>query len=183
MKMIKDIANHYKSDNYKLLAFFVLIFLSIFSPLVLKPQIAGDSLLYTESIDVIKTGIVPMDFVPMMILTTYLGLVLIMFFDLFFNNIAISWIVLDALMYISAGLVFYSLLKRIFQNQKISFIGTILFATNYAMIAFGLGYLMDMGGWLAYTTSIYFSYLYLEKGYTENKWIYLASVAVGIGGL
>ncbi len=183
MNRIKVLFFDFKNDKYKVLFFFILVFLTIFSVCSLQPKIAGDSLLYTESIEVIKTGIEPDGFIPMMILTTPLGLVLIMFFDLLFNNIAISWVVLDAILYIVTGLFFYSLSKRIFSNSWVAFWGGVILMTNYAAVAFGMGYLMDMGGWLAYMASIYFSYRYLESEQKENKWLYFSSVSIGIGGL
>jgi hypothetical protein len=180
---MKKLFVDFKQDKYKVLTFFILVFLVIFSPLALNPKIAGDSLLYTSSIDVLKTGILPAGFMPMMILTTYLGLRLIMFFDLFINNIAISWLVLDSILYVTMGLFFYSLVKRMFDSSKTAFVGTLFLVTNYAAISFGLGYLMDMGGWTAYVASLFFSWRYLESYCKEDKWLYISSTIIGVGGL
>ncbi len=183
MKKIKELFFEFRQDKYKVSIFFILVFLAVFTPLFLKPEIAGDSLLYTSSIDVLKTGVRPEGFMPMMILTTYLGLRLIMFLDLFFNNISISWMVLDGILFVSMGIFFYSLVRRMFESSKTAFISTLLLTTNYGATAFGLAYMMDMGGWLAYVASIYFSYRYLESYCKENKWLYIASLIIGLGGL
>ncbi len=177
MSFIRDFIN----DKHKVVIFIVLIALAIFSPYVLKPQIAGDSLLYTGSIQVLETGIRPSGFLPMMIITTYLGLVLIIFLNLFTHSIAASWLILDGILYVTSGLFFYSLLKRFFSDSRISFIGTLFLMINYAAITFGLGYLMDMGGWAAYIASVYFSYRYLEDG--QTKWLYISALLIGLGGI
>ncbi len=179
--MLKKLISDFKSDKYKILLTAVLLFLVVFSPYALKPQIAGDSLLYVDSISVLKTNIKPPGFEPMMILTTPLGLSGIMFFDLFFKNLAISWLVLDSILYVMMGLFFYSLLVRILRDRQAAFLGTLFLVTNYAAVVFGLGYLMDMGGWAFYMASIYFSYRYLEDG--QNKWLYVSSALIGLGGL
>lgn len=172
-----------EKDKYKIGLFILLIFLAIFSVYALRPQIAGDSLLYTSSIEVLRTGVQPPGFVPMMIVSTYFGLRLIMFLDFFIENIAISWLVLDGVLYIAMGLFFYSLLKKIVGSAKTAFWGTLFLATNYAAVSFGLGYLMDMGGWAFYVASLYFSYRYLESENGGNKWLFISSALVGVGGL
>lgn len=180
---MKRLIREFSEDKYKVLTFFLMLFLVCFSIYALKPEIEGDSLFYTESIQVLKTGISGEEFMPMMILTTYLGLRLIMFFDYFFQNIAVSWLVLDGLLYVTAGIFFYSLVNRIFNSSKVAFISTLFLMANYAAIVFGLGYLMDMGGWAAYIASLYFSWRYLEGYSKEDKWIYISSAVIGIGGL
>ncbi len=172
-------------DKHKILLLWTLIFLSIFSIYFLKPKIAGDSLLYTSSIDVLKTGIQPEGFVPMMIASTQLGLRLIMFFDIFFKNISISWLFLDIVLYILIGLSFYSLLERLIKNREVAFLGTIFLVTNYAAVTFGLGYLMDAGGWAAYLMALYFAHKYLwgDDNESADKFMYTSALIIGIGGL
>lgn len=171
-------------DKYKVLLFFILVFLAVFSILALNPKIEGDSLLYVNSIEVLRTGIEPIGFIPMMILTTILGLKLIMFLDLFFHSIAISWSVLNAVVFVGMGMFFYSLLIRMFKEQEVAFLGSLFFMANYAPISFGLAYMMDIGGWFFYVASLYFSYLYLENDEGGgDRWLYLSSLMIGIGGL
>lgn len=171
------------NDKYKILLLFILIFLAVFSVFALQPKIEGDSLLYVSSIEVLKTGIEPVGFIPMMILTTILGLKLIMFFDFFFHNIAISWSVLNGFMFIGMGMFFFFLVRRMFDDSKLAFLSSLFLMTNYAPISFGMAYMMDIGGWAFYIASLYFSYLYLESNENSNRWLYLASLMVGVGGL
>lgn len=170
-------------DKYKTTFLGILIFLAIFSIYALKPQMLGDSLLYTSSIEVLKTGIQPIDFIPMMISSTYLGLSLIMFFDLFLGNIAVSWLLLNAFLYVAMGLFFYELLKKFADSAQVAFWGTLFLITNYAVLVFGLGYMMDVGGWLAYVAALYFAYRYLEAEEQANRWIYWSALVVGLGGI
>ena len=171
-------------DRHRVVLFFVLVFLAFFSAYVLNHKIEGDSLLYVNSIEVLKTGVQFIDFIPMMILSTYLGLKLIMLFNFFTNDIAISWLILNSIMYVTMGLFFHALLKRIVKNNQVAFLGTLFLATNYASVAFGMAYMMDIGGWAFYIASLYFSYRYLEsEGDEGNKWLYISSAVVGIGGL
>ena len=79
--------------------------------------------------------------------------------------------------------VFFSLLKRIFEDSKVSFLGTLFLMTNYAPISFGMAYMMDIGGWFFYIASLYFSYRYLEAEEAEDKWLYISAFMIGIGGL
>lgn len=171
------------TDRYKVLLFFILIFLAVFSVLALHPKIEGDSTLYVNSIQVLRTGIEPIGFIPMMILTTILGLKLIMFLDLFFGSIAISWSVLNGILFVGMGMFFYSLLMRMFKEQEVAFLGSLFFMANYAPISFGMAYMMDIGGWFFYVASLYFSYLYLESEEGSDRWMYLSSLMIGVGGL
>jgi hypothetical protein len=54
-------------------------------------------------------------------------------------------------------------------------------AGNYAMLNFGLNFLMDMGGWMFYILSIYFLQRYAKQ--QQRKDVLIASALVGVGGL
>ncbi|MBN2094137.1 MAG: glycosyltransferase family 39 protein [Candidatus Zambryskibacteria bacterium] len=161
----------------------LLILLAVFSICLLQPQIAGDSFHYTDSIEVLKTGIVPEEFMPMMIVSTYLGLQSIMFFDLFTNSFKVSWLLLNGIFYVFMGLSAYLLIKEMFGDKLTAFLGALFLVVNYAVVVFGLAYMMDMGGWFFYMVSLYFSYKYFKNDNESDKWLYLSSVLVGLGGL
>ena len=168
-------------DKFKLGLLILLLFLAMFSVFALRPQISGDSVEYVFAMDVLKTGSVPSGFTPNRIITTYLGLQTVIFVDSFIDNLFISWLLVNAFFYIVMGMFFYSLLLKIINNRRATFLGTLFLMTNYAVVVFGLHYLMDMGGWAFYIASLYFSYLYLE---TSNKrWLMVSSLLVGLGGL
>lgn len=163
------------------LLFFLLIFLSVFSILALKPEFGGDGISYIQSIEVMRTGISPEGFVPNRIITTFLGLKSIMAIDNFVGDLLVSWLILNSLFFVVMGMFFYFLLLKIFDNSRTALLGTLFLVTNYAVVALGLSYFMDMGGWAFYVASLYFSYLYLET--KENKWLWISSILIGIGGL
>jgi hypothetical protein len=184
MRYLIELKSFFERDKYRTGLFVLLVFLIIFSIYALHPHIAGDSFLYVDSIKVLETGTQPVGFIPMMIVSTYLGLKLIMFLNFFTGHIEISWLLLDSVLYFAMGMFFYSLLKRILKDARVAFLGTLFLVTNYAAVSFGLGFLMDMGGWVFYVASLYFSYLYLNsEGGKEDKWLYISSALVGIGGL
>ncbi len=168
-------------DKFKSWLLILLIFLSIFSILILNPQIKGDSVSYVQTIDVLRSGVTPEGFIPNRIITTYFGLQMIRFVDVIFNNIKISWILVSSLLYIIMGMFFYSFLKRLFFDSRVSFIGTLLLVTNYATVTSGLSYLMDIGGWTFYIISLYCSLLYLQT--KKINWLWLSATMLGLGGL
>ncbi|MEI6843437.1 MAG: glycosyltransferase family 39 protein [bacterium] len=104
-----------------------------------------------------------------------------MLLNTIFHNIKISWIFMNMFMYVVAGMFFYSLSKKIFKHSVVSFLITLFLVTNYAIIIFGLNYLMDMGGWMFYIVSLYVTYKYLDS--EEEKWLWISAVLIGIGGL
>jgi hypothetical protein len=167
--------------NHKTVLFYILIFLAFFTPYVLGPLVEGDSLLYVNSIEVLRTGIAPAGFIPMMIISTPLGLAFIMLLNVSTSDLAVSWLILNATLYIGMGLFFYTLLRRFFQSEEVAFLGALFLATNYAALSFGLAFMMDVGGWFAYIAALYFAYRYLEAG--ETRFLLFASASIGLGGL
>lgn len=173
--------NFFGNDYFKLSLFLILIFLSIFTIYVLKPEIKGDGVSYIQSIEVLKTGIIPDNFVANRIVTTYLGLQSIIFIDKFIDNIPLSWLILNSFLYVILGMFFYSLLNKILEDSGSAFIGSLFLVTNYAVLSFGLNYLMDIGGWTFYVVSLYYSLKYFETGI--SKYLYISALLVGVGGL
>lgn len=173
----------FKKDTYRSILFFLLIYLAIFSVHALRPEVGieSDSPSYIQSIQVLKTSVVPADFLANRIVTTYLGLRSVMVIDFLVHDIELSWLIMNSIFYIICGMFFYALLTRIVENSKVAFWGALLFVLNYGMVAFGLSYMMDIGGWTFYIISLYYSYSYLESGNT--KWLWTASLLTGVGGL
>lgn len=171
-----------EKDRFKICLFFLLVFLAVISVCIFRPPfIEGDSVSYVQSIQVLKSNIVPVNFVPNRIITTYLGLRSIMLIDLFLNNLQFSWLLLSFIFYLVMGMFFYLLLLRMFEKPIVAFLGTLLLVVNYAAIVFSFHYLMDIEGWALYIVSLYFSYRYLET--RNNRWLWISASAVGLGGL
>ncbi|MFH1393047.1 MAG: glycosyltransferase family 39 protein [Patescibacteria group bacterium] len=136
---------------------------------------------YKTSIDVLKTGNVPPDFIPNRILTTYAGLQTIVFLSYIFGSVLKAWLFMNIAFYIIANLFFYKLLEEFFENRKVAFWGTILLATNYAMITFGPTYLMDMGGWASYLMAIFLVFRFLKT--QKIRYLVWGALVTGFGGL
>lgn len=175
------IYSFFNNDKFKISLFILLVFLSVFSIYTLQPKISGDSVTYVQSMDVLRYGVTPSDFAPNRIVTSYLGLRLIMFITLLTTNLPFSWLLLNSLLYIFMGMFFYSLLVKIINIPKVAFLSTLFLVTNYSAVVFGLGYLLDIGGWAFYIISLYYSYRYLET--REKSFLYFAAGVIGIGGL
>lgn len=156
----------------------ILIFSSWF---FLKPQIAGDGLTYLETINFLETGEKPQNFIPNRIMTTFAPISIIIFLSKTFHSETGVWFVMNVIFYSFSALIFYEILRLIFEDKKIAVLGTLFMIGNYAIITFGLNYLMDMGGWMFYLISVYFTLHYAKS--EQSRDLLLASIFAGIGGL
>ncbi|MFH0923806.1 MAG: glycosyltransferase family 39 protein [Candidatus Falkowbacteria bacterium] len=165
---------------YLYIAIFLLA-LVLTSFIILPPHLFGDSVSYLTSIEVLKTGKVPPDFILNRILTTYAGLQTVIFFSYIFGSALTAWLFMNIVFYIIANLFFYKLLEEFFESRKIAFWGMILLAVNYAMITFGPTYLMDMGGWTSYFITIFLVFRFLKT--QKIKYLVWGAFITGLGGL
>ncbi len=169
-----------KNFYIKLALIVILAILVAFSIYFLKPEIKGDGETYYEAMQVLSSGKAPQNFTPNRILTTFLGLETAVLFSKILGSIN-GWLVMNIIFYFVACIVFFNLLLKIYDSQKTAIIGSLFLAGNYAMLRFGLNFLMDIGGWTFYAISLFFLWNYLES--KKRKDILLASVMVGVGGL
>ncbi len=170
-----------KKDNTLVLLVVAAAVVAIFSLLYLDPQVKGDSISYLDSIKVLETGVADEGFVPNRIITTIGGLGMIIFFSKILGSIVGAWMFMNIIFYFISVMVFYQILKLIFHDTKTSFLGAMFFAGNYAIITFGLHFLMDIGGWTFYLASLFFTLRYAK--FSERRDLLLASFFAGIGGL
>jgi len=162
--------------------FIVIISIVCFSSIfTFKPIIDGDGLSYVEAMKVLQGGNVPAQFVPNRILTTFLGLDSVILFSKIFGSIETGWLILNISFYFILNIIFYKLILRIFKSEKTAFLASLFLATNYATISFGLDYWMDIGGWLFYALSLYFSLKYAQT--SERESLLYSALSVGAGGL
>jgi len=167
-------------DRFKTYTLLSLLFLTVFSIAVLHPEIKGDGFSYLEMTEILKTGILPDPFFPLRIITGFFGVVFLTLVDSIIQNIHISWLLINSIFYIVMGMVFYALLRKLSRSPEVSFLSTLFLVTNYAAVTAGLGYLMDVSGWMFYVISLYGALRYMQ---TKNgKWLYLSAVAIGLGG-
>lgn len=172
------------SDKSKIYFWFFVILTSVTcftSILLFKPVVAGDGFSYIEAIEVLRGGSIPSDFVPNRITANFYGLELIIFLSKIFGSVESAWILLNVTFFFIFVLVFYKLVRSIFGSDKTAFLAGLFLVTNYAVISFGLNYLMDIGGWMFYVVSLYLTLKYTEQG--EKKLLLYSAVFIGFGGL
>ncbi|NQV88626.1 MAG: glycosyltransferase family 39 protein [Parcubacteria group bacterium] len=156
-------------------------FTCLFSIYSFKPIIDGDGITYVQAMNVLRGGVVPSDFVPNRILTTFFGLESIILFSKIFGSVEAGWLILNIIFYFILNIVFYKLILNIFKSDRTAFLASTFLALNYAMIFFGLDYWMDIGGWTFYILSLYFTLKYVQT--EKRKCLLYSSVFVGVGVL
>lgn len=157
------------------------VFCLFLTSFVLNPQPQGDSFSYLEAIDFLKEGVKPEGLVFNRIITTFGGLWTIILLSGFSGSVLGSWFALNTFFYFLTAIVFYKILVLLFDEGKAAILGVFFFAGNYAILRFGLNFLMDLGGWTFYIFSLFFVLKYAKFGNKSD--IMLASLMVGIGGL
>lgn len=147
----------------------------------LPPQLSPDSHSIWEAKEVLWGEKFVVGFVPNRILTSPLGLFILGLSGKISSNILVSWVVLNGLFFAAASYFLYRFCYEVFGKKKFAILSLILFSTNYAVITFGLGFLMDAGGWAGFFGAIYFA----QKYYRTSSLVHLgvASAFVAIGGL
>lgn len=164
-----------------LIVLFLMLFLASISFGFLKPDLAKDSTIVLDTIDFIDKGTASSYFWPVRLVTSSLYVLSILLFSKIFGSILFSWILLNFIFYVLTGVFFYLILEKVFRDKKTALVGTFFLNANYAMVVFGLTYLVDIGGWFFYILSLYCLLNYTEK--REDKWLLLSAASVGMGGL
>lgn len=157
----------------------ILLFCSTFY--FLKPAIAGDGISYLEAMQVLDTGVIPSGFIPNRILTTFGGLLVPVLFAKIFGHIAFFWFTMNTVFFFLGGIVFYRLLALLTGHRQSALLGALFLMSSYAVIRFGLNFLMDMGGFALYAFSLFYMLKYALS--QDRKYLLYASLATGIGGL
>ncbi len=144
----------------------------------------GDEVSYIDAMNILAGAPLPAtesgaNFAMHRILTTFLGLEVILVLSWIFGNIITAWLLWETVLYFVVSITFYKLLEKMFKSQKTAFIGGLFFVTNYAMITAGLGLFMDIGGWTFYIMSAYFLFSYIESPQKRTVWLAALAIAVG----
>lgn len=172
-------------NKYFLLFIMALVVFSIIALFAFDHSvISGDAISYIDAMEIISGSPAPIDltakeFAVHRILTTFLGLDVIIILSLILGKITTAWLLFDSLLYFGINIIFYFLIRKIFKSDKTSLICGLLFASNYAMITAGIGYFMDIGGWFFYILSIYFLYSYVESG--SKRELLISALAITAG--
>jgi len=163
-------------------AFYLSLFaLIVLFGLFLGPHALGDTPSYVASIDVMNGTSISGDFVPNRLLTTFGALEIINIGARTGGDVFTVWFTLNCLLYLAGSIAFFKLLIRMFQNERVAYLGGLFLAGSYGYLIFGLNYSIDIGGWAFYIFSIYFLYEYSQS--KKESDLLLAAAMVGIGGL
>lgn len=164
------------------LVFVVMIVIVFVTRLALPPHVSSDSTSYLEAMKVLVSGDTPEGFVPNRILTTYLGLETVVWTaGAITGDILWAWYAINSIFFVLGLAAFFFFLRDFFEDDTVAWLGTLLLATNYAVLSFGLNYLMDMGGWAFYLITLWASYrYYLTRRVSYFVW---GALFVGFGGL
>lgn len=158
----------------------LLVFAAI-SVRVLPPKVSSDSASYIVAVTVLDGFPPPNGFVPNRLLTTYGGLQIIRAIAAMGVKPFAGWIFMN-IWFFAVGLsAFYLFVRELLGSEREAILGAILLGTSYPAIAFGLNFLMDMGGWAAYLVALYFSYRYFCEGRRMDA--LLGALAIGVGVL
>lgn len=170
-----------ETDKKLLIVIFVAIVLLFASIFILVPDVKGDTLTYLETLEFLRTGNAPDGFTPNRIITTFGGLSIVMFFSKIFGSDLVVWFIMNILFYFAFVYFFYKTSKLLFSDDKIALITSLFVVGNYAVLTFGLNYLMDMGGWAFYSASLFFILKYAK--FLKSNDLLIASAIVGVGAL
>lgn len=148
---------------------------------LINHAITGDAPSYLEAMNVMQGGALPENFVPNRILTSSLAIESVSLFTKIFGSVKLGWLVLNTVFFLVTSIFFYKLVLGIFKSEKAALLAGLFLATNYAMVVFALDYGVDIGGWMFYILSLYFTFRYSQSG--ERRLLLLAALMIGIGGL
>ncbi len=155
--------------------------LVVLSFVLLKPNVAGDGVSYLQAIDFLNGQPVAFEDVAHRVITTFGALELIRFLAKIFGSLTSVWIGLNSTLFVLTVFAFYKMVANFSTDSKVALWASLFLAGNYAVLNFGLNFLMDMGGWAFYIFSLYFAWRFLQS--SDQKDILLASLMVGLGGL
>lgn len=156
------------------------VIIAVLTILYLQPQLVGDSPSYVEAMGVLTGLPVQQDFVPNRILTTFGGLVSVLALAPLLGILP-AWLFINVMFYVGMALASLSLFKEVFDDERVAFLGPLFIVGSYAPLAFGLAYLMDIGGWMFLLLALWGVARFVRTGSTAP--ILWAAAAVGIGGL
>lgn len=150
---------------------------AIFQPTLIS---SGDGPSYYDAIQVLAGQPAPPSFVPNRLVTSSLGLTLILLVAQV-TGVLGAWILLNMLYLVLMAAFHYGILMLVFSDKRVAFVGGLFLMGNYAAVVFGVHYLMDAGGWFFYVLALYFLARYAR--FARRSDIYFAALSAGVGGV
>lgn len=99
---------------------------------------------------------------------------------MFFVSAPQSLIVANIISYFGILFLMYGLVRRVFKNNYIAFISSLIMITTYPMIRYLLTQVQDIGAYFWFTLTLYAGWRWWEEG-RKKSWLLLGSVAVSFG--
>jgi len=146
-----------------------------------RSLVEGDTPTYLQAIQVLGGTHPPADFMPNRILTSFLSLESVRVLAAFTGNPLSAWFALNSLFFFALGLLSFVFFMRLFENRTTAFLGTIAIVGNYDVYAFGIRYLMDIGGYAFYLASILALLFYVDR--KDRRFLFVAVACASVGGL
>lgn len=168
-----------RKNKFEIILFVFLIVVVIATLIHVRPEVGNkDGLEYYHSFLYLDSGSQE-DFYPNRLLTTPGAIILVFLFSKIFGSITFTWLLMNVLFYAFTCFLFYKIILEIQEDKKTALVSTMFFGTNYGLLAFGLNYIMDMGGWFFLVLSMFFTAKYAK--FKDRKYILAASASVGAG--
>ena len=151
--------------------------------LYLQPpfDVFGDAPGYLEAMRVWNGWPAPAHFTPNRLLTTFGGVTTVALLAKVTGNYLASWFFINTAYFFGLAFVTYALFRRVTGSATAAVLGALFMVGNYDVLLFGLNYLMDLSGWFFFMLSLLGTFLYMEAH--ERRWLWMASLAAGIGTL
>ncbi|MES2216174.1 MAG: glycosyltransferase family 39 protein [Patescibacteria group bacterium] len=174
-----------QTDKSKIffLSFLVIVsalcFLRIFFlDLSITPE--SDAATYVQAMHILNgTENIPLGYVPNRMLNTFVSMHTVLIFGAIFGGLERGWLIMNLLFFFAFNAIFYLILKRIFESDKVALVGGLFLAANYGLVDFGVGYWMDISSWTFYLATLYCVLRYWQT--KEYRMLIYASIAVGVG--
>jgi hypothetical protein len=167
--------NRYKSALIFLFALLAFIF-------VTHPKwIWVDMMSYIDVIKYLKGDIINGVLRPNRLLSVFGAMWTLVGLEKLTGDLYVGWALMNSFFYVICAVFFFKILYKIFKDEIVAIVGTLLLIFNYAILTQGLAYGMDIGGWAFYLVSAFFTLRYLYDQKQED--VFYSAFAVSIGVL
>lgn len=92
-----------------------------------------------------------------------------------------AFIFQNIIFYFFSIFVIFLLIFRFYKNEQQAFFGTVLFATAYPVLAYGIAILTDFAGWFFYLTAVLISLNFYRS--PDKKTAFVIGLTAGVGML
>jgi hypothetical protein len=136
---------------------------------------------YVRSVEYMKGDLIDANFRPNRLLSVFGAMSTLIGLEALTGDLYTGWALMNSIFYALCALFFFKILYKIFRDEVVAIVGTILLIFNYAILTQGLAYGTDIGGWAFYLISAYFTLRYLYDQKIED--VFYSAIAVSIGML